>query len=82
MRRETTFRVGGWLLIAVGAGLGVDLGLAGAGLPAAGIWFAAGGSVGFGAFCLFVAHDAARFRTEYHDAVESGRPPPPGAPPP
>ncbi len=81
MLRETTFRLGGSILIVVGVWLAFELALAQAGWSYFGVWFAAGGLVGFGAFFVYVARDAAKYRRDYLAALESGRPPPPGGPP-
>jgi len=80
MQRESTFRVGGALTVALGVLLGIALGLAGAGVGFFGAWLSAGICVGLGVFFLYVAHDEARTRREYlahegPDSVESGRPP-------
>lgn len=70
MLRETTFRIGGALTVALGAGLAYGLYSAGAGIDFLDAWLAAGISVGFGAFFLYVAHDEARTRHEYLRSVE------------
>lgn len=70
MLRETTFRIGGALTVALGVGLAYGLYLAGAGIDFFDAWLAAGISVGFGAFFLYVAHDEARARREYLRSVE------------
>jgi hypothetical protein len=81
MLRETTFLLGGGLVIALGVALGVGLWLAGAGFEYAGAWLAAGIGVGLGAFLVAVGRDAARFRRQWLRDLEEGREPPPGGPP-
>jgi len=81
MLRETTFFVGGAVVIALGVLLGVGLAYAGAGFAYSGAWLAAGIAVGLGAFFLYVGREAKRFRRRWFAEVEAGRPPPPGGPP-
>ncbi|HTW55551.1 MAG TPA: hypothetical protein VMG36_03790 [Thermoplasmata archaeon] len=80
MQRETTFRIGGGIAVALGVALAAGLAWAGAGLDYFGAWLAAGLSVLFGAFFFHVAADERRYRAEYLRAVAEGRPPP-GEPP-
>lgn len=79
--RETTFFLGGAVVIALGLALGVGLWLTGAGLLFAGAWLAAGVAVGLGAFFVRVGTDARGFRRQWLRDVEEGRPPAPGGPP-
>jgi hypothetical protein len=65
MFRETTFRVGGILTIALGVALAYGLFVAGAGVEFTDAWLAAGISIGFGAFFLHVAAEEARNRREF-----------------
>ena len=81
MYRETTFRIGGILTIALGVALAYGLFQANAGVEFVDAWLAAGMAVGFGAFFLYVGRDLHRYRQEYLAAIEAGRPPPPGGPP-
>jgi ethanolamine transporter EutH len=81
VQRETTFRLGGGILIGLGLVLAGALAWAGAGLTYLDAWLAAAFSAVIGAFFLHVAGDVARFRAEYLRAAEEGRPPPPGGPP-
>jgi len=81
MFRETTFRVGGAVTIALGVALAAGLLWAGAGLEYLDAWLAAAFAVVIGAFFLHVAAEERRFRREYRRSVEEGRPPPPGGPP-
>ncbi len=71
MQRETTFRVGGVLTIALGVLLGYGLYSAGAGIEYFDAWLAAGICVGFGAFFLYVARDEARTRRQFLDSVDA-----------
>jgi hypothetical protein len=81
MLRETTFSVGGVLVIALGVALGAGLALSGAGIVYWSAWLAAGVAVGLGAFFLRVGSEARAFRREWLRALQEGRPPPPGGPP-
>jgi hypothetical protein len=82
MLRETTFRIGGVLTIALGVALAYGLFIAGAGIEFADAWLAAGIAVGFGAFFLYVARDEGRTRREFlRSAEEEGKSPPGGRPP-
>ena len=65
MQRETTFRVGGILTILLGAVFAYALIATGAGLAFFDAWLACGICVGFGGFCIYVAHDEARTRREF-----------------
>lgn len=80
MQRETTFRIGGGVAIALGGALAAGLAWAGAGVDYPSAWLAAVLSVVLGAFFLHVAADERRYRAEYLRAVAEGRPPP-GEPP-
>jgi hypothetical protein len=79
--RETTFLVGGVLVIGLGVSLGVGLGLAGAGLAYWSAWLSAGIAVGLGAFFLRVGVDARAYRRRWLQDVAEGKAPPPGGPP-
>jgi hypothetical protein len=70
MFRETTFRIGGVLTIALGVALAWGLFLVGAGIEFADAWLGAGIAVGFGAFFLYVARDEALSRREFLRASE------------
>jgi len=65
MLRETTFWIGGIVMIALGILLGIGLFLAGAGVDFFDAWLGSGISVGFGAFFLYVARDEHRDRLAY-----------------
>lgn len=78
MLRETTFWVGGWLMIALGVLLAGGLYLSGAGVEYADAWFGGALSVGFGAFFLYVARDEHRARLEYLTESEREFPERPG----
>jgi hypothetical protein len=65
MFRETTFRIGGLVTIALGVAWAYGLFNAGAGLEFADAWLGAGFSVGLGAFFLYVARDEGRRRREF-----------------
>lgn len=76
MLRETTFRIGGVLMIALGLALGYGLFAAGAGLEFFTAYLAAGIAVGFGGFFLYVAADEGRSRREFlRLSEESGESP-------
>lgn len=79
LQRETTFRIGGVLVIALGVAFATALYLSGAGWSYLGAWFASGGCVGFGLFFLHVARDEARTRREFLASNEPSvaRPPAP-----
>lgn len=80
MLRETTFWIGGIVMIALGILLGIGLFLAGAGVDFFDAWLGSGISVGFGAFFLYVARDEHRDRLAYLEKTEaelSGAPPTP-----
>jgi hypothetical protein len=79
--RETTFFLGGALVVALGVLLGFGLWFSGAGYLYWSAWLAAGIAVGLGAFFVWVGRDARAFRREWLRAAEEGRPPPPGGPP-
>jgi hypothetical protein len=78
MQRETTFRIGGILTIALGVALGYGLFQANAGVEFIDAWLAAGMAVGFGGFFLYVARDEGRDRREFLRAAREGGRPPPG----
>jgi len=78
MYRETTFRIGGILTIALGVALAYGLFQANAGVEFVDAWLAAGMAVGFGAFFLFVAREEGRDRREFLRAAEVGGKSPPG----
>jgi hypothetical protein len=82
MLRETTFRLGGALTIALGGALAAALYLAGAGWVFFDAWLGAGLCVGFGVFFLYVAEDEGRTRREQLRTLEAPSPGPPGARPP
>ncbi len=76
--RETTFQVGGILVIGLGLALGVGLYLSGAGVEFLGAWLGAGVAVGFGAFFLYVGRaESADRRRALHD-LETTEVAPPG----
>jgi len=79
--RETTFYLGGAVVIALGVSLGLGLWIAGAGVAFFGAWLAAGIAVGLGAFFVRVGRDARAFRRQWTQDLEAGRAPPPGGPP-
>jgi len=81
MLRETTFFLGGAVVIVLGGLLGFGLWYAGAGVVYWSAWLSAGIAVGLGAFFLYVGREARAFRGEWLRALEEGRPPPPGGPP-
>ena len=81
MLRETTFFVGGALVIALGVALGIGLEVSGAGLGYWSAWLSAGIAVGLGAFFLRVGREARTFRRRWLQDVAEGRVPPPGGPP-
>jgi hypothetical protein len=77
MYRETTFRIGGVLTIALGVALAYGLYIANAGIEFVDAWLAAGMAVGFGGFFLYVAREERRDRREFlRSAEEEGRAPP------
>jgi len=75
--RETTFWIGGLLIIGLGVALAVGLYLAGAGVEYADAWLACGLAVGFGAFFLYVARDEHRDRLAFLASAEREPPAPP-----
>jgi len=81
MLRETTFVVGGAVVIALGVLLGAALWLAGAGFVYWSAWLSAGIAVGLGAFFLRVGRQARQFRRRWLRDAEEGRSLPPGGPP-
>ena len=80
MQRETTFRIGGALTIALGVVFAVALYLSGAGWTFFDAWMGCAICVGFGLFFLSVAHDEARTRREFLAATERSLGGPPGPP--
>ncbi len=80
MQRETTFRVGGALTIALGVVFALALYLSGAGWTFFDAWVGCAFCVGFGLFFLYVAHDEGRTRREFLASAES-LPDQPPAPP-
>jgi hypothetical protein len=81
MLRETTFFVGGAVVIALGVLLGFGLWYSGAGFVYWSAWLSAGIAVGLGAFFVRVGREARAYRRRWLAEVEQGRPPPPGGPP-
>ena len=81
MLRETTFLIGGGLLVALGVALAVGLYLAGAGAAFANTWLACVLSVVLGVFFVHVARAEHRERRAFLEQAE--RPPtgPPGSGP-
>jgi hypothetical protein len=76
LQRETTFRIGGYLLIALGIALGYGLIAAGVGFDFFDAWLSVGFCIGFGGFFLYVARDEGRTRRQYLQSVEAtGNPP-------
>ncbi|HYB79780.1 MAG TPA: hypothetical protein VEG66_08510 [Thermoplasmata archaeon] len=78
MLRETTFLIGGCLLIALGALLALGLYLAGAGGDFANTWLAGGMSVVLGVFFVYVARAEHQDRRAFLEAAEKTPPEPPG----
>ena len=78
--RETTFRIGGILTVALGVLFAYALLAAGAGLEYLGGWLAVALCIGFGGFFVYVAHDEARTRREF--LATAGAPDPPRREPP
>jgi hypothetical protein len=78
MLRETTFRIGGWVTIALGILLAFGLYYAGAGIEYVDAWLASGLAVGFGAFFLYVARDEHRDRLAFLERAEKEASEPPG----
>lgn len=70
VQRETTFRLGGVLTIALGVIFALALLLSGAGWTFFEAWLGAGLCVGFGAFFLYVARDEGRTRREFLSSSE------------
>lgn len=81
MLRETTFLIGGGLMITLGVVLAVGLYLSGVGAGYLDTWLACGLSVVLGVFFVHVARGEHRDRRAFLEQVE--RPPngPPGAGP-
>jgi|HubBroStandDraft_1064217.scaffolds.fasta_scaffold03285_5 hypothetical protein len=73
VRRETTFKVGGALVVGLGGALIVGLVWAGAGFDYFGAWLGAGISIGMGAFFIYVG------QSETTDRLR-GEPDPPRRP--
>ena len=78
MLRETTFRVGGVLMIALGVLLGYGLYTAGAGAEFYDAWLAVPLSVVLGAFFLHVARSEGRERRVFLRTSLEPQPPGPG----
>lgn len=76
MLRETTFRVGGVLTIALGVAFAYALYASGAGLAYFGAWAGVALCVAFGGFFLYVAHDERRTRRRYLESVGADGPAP------
>ncbi len=77
--RETTFVLGGALVIALGVAFAAGLAWAGAGWQYAGGWAGAAFAVGFGAFCVYVgraetADRRRQLRAVDADALQAGPP--------
>lgn len=81
MLRETTFLVGGCLMIALGALLAGGLYLAGAGNDFADTWLAGGMSIVLGVFFVYVARAEHRDRLAFLEAAEKPPLEPPGSGP-
>ena len=80
MMRDTTFLVGGALVIALGAAFALGLLWAGAGLGFAGAWLGAALAIGFGAFFVYVGSAERRERRRWLAGYDPNRPdasPPP-----
>jgi hypothetical protein len=69
--RETTFLVGGVLMIGLGVALAAGLFWAGAGLEYFEAWLAAGLAAGFGAFFIRVGREAAEDRRDILRRLET-----------
>jgi len=81
MLRETTFLIGGGLMIALGILLAGGLYLAGAGGDFGDSWLAGGMSVVLGVFFVYVARAEHRERRAFLDATENPPSEPPGSGP-
>ena len=79
MLRETTFLVGGGLMIALGVLLAVGLSIAGDGLGDS--WLAGGMSIVLGGFFVYVARAEHRDRLAFLAAAEKPPSEPPGSGP-
>lgn len=82
MQRETTFRVGGALTIALGLALAAALAVTGAGIDFFDAWVGAALCIGLGVFFVYVARDEARTRSKFLEEAESSsarEPPGPGS---
>ena len=73
--RDTTFLIGGALVIALGLALAAGLVWAGAAWEYAQAWLGAALAVGLGAFFLFVGRDERRERRRMLREYEAGTPP-------
>jgi len=71
VQRETQFRLGGALTIALGIAFAAALAISGVGLAYFSAWIGAGLCVGLGVFFVYVARDEARTRAQF--LVESER---------
>jgi hypothetical protein len=65
MLRESTFLIGGALVIALGVALAAGLVWSGAGWAYFNGWIAAGIAIGLGAFFVYVARQEGRVRREF-----------------
>lgn len=74
MMRDTTFLVGGALVVGLGAALAVGLAWAGAGWYYAGTWFASALAIGFGAFFVYVGTEERRSRRRWLAGYDPNRP--------
>jgi cobalamin biosynthesis protein CobD/CbiB len=77
--RDTTFLIGGWLVIGLGVALAVGLAWAGAGWLYFQAWLGALVAVGLGAFFISVGRGERQERRRVLREYEAGAPPP--APP-
>jgi len=81
MQRETTFLVGGGLMIALGVLLAVGLYITGGGSDAADPWLAGAMSIVLGGFFIHVARAERRDRLAFLAAAEKPPLEPPGSGP-
>jgi hypothetical protein len=77
MLRETTFLVGGVLMVGLGVSLGVGLYWAGAGWLYFGAWSGAGIAVGLGVFFVHVSAEERRERRRFLAGYDPGPRTPP-----
>ncbi|MGI0071181.1 MAG: hypothetical protein ACRECT_03820 [Thermoplasmata archaeon] len=80
--RETTFAIGGCLMIGLGIALAAGLAWARAGWIYYDAWLGAGIAVGLGVFFLRVGHSEGEVRREELRRLEGGEGSSPGRPPP